>query len=246
MAGRPAVREQWFKFRALVILFCGYNKRVKTPVCAVIRLSAVRNLNLCSDHTVSLLFVVFLFVHVEQSVVMCVCLCACDSKVLWCACVCVRATAMSSKCLWYSVVPFCQQLQHTGGTSSRRQTQDQSERSNAQTVTLQPKSVGWTFSGWGPIRRRMGWVLVANQVRHSTDTSLSWCQSGPRLAMITTSRARQLCIWCGNRHDSGPRNRSSWQPCECEFFYLVFKFCPPCPPRYVPQLGSVDSVGRVK
>jgi hypothetical protein len=25
----------------------------------------------------------------------------------------------------------------------------------------------------GPIRRRMGWVLAANQVRHSTDTSLS-------------------------------------------------------------------------
>jgi hypothetical protein len=59
--------------------FCSMDikKRVKPPVCAVIRLSAVRSLNLCSDHTVSLLFVVFLFVHVEQSVVMCVCLCAC-------------------------------------------------------------------------------------------------------------------------------------------------------------------------
>jgi hypothetical protein len=137
-------------------------------------------------------------------------------EVLWCACVCATATA--SKCLWYSVVPSCRQLQHSGGTSSRRRTQDQSERINAQTVTLQSKSAGWTFSGWGPIRCRMGWVLAANQVRHSTDTSLSWCQSGPRLAMITTSRARQLCIWCGSRHDSGRRLRSSWQPCGCDFF----------------------------
>ena len=88
-----------------------------------------------------------------------------------CVFVCVRATATASKCLWYSFVPFCQQLQHSGGTNSRRRTQDQSERSNAQTVTLQSKSVGWTFSGWGPIRRRMGWVLAANQVRHSTDTA---------------------------------------------------------------------------
>jgi len=199
MAGRPAVREQWFKFRALVILFCGYNKRVKTPVCAVIRLSAVRSFNLCSNHIV---------LYCSWCSFSCM-----WNKVLWCACVCVRATAMASKCLWYSVVPFCQQLQHTGGTNSRRRTQDQSERSNAQTVTLQSKSVGWTFSGWGPIRRRMGWVLVANQVRHSTDTSLSWCQSGPRLAMITTSRARQLCIWCGSRYDSGRRLRSGWHPC---------------------------------
>ena len=81
-------------------------------------------------------------------------------------------------------------------------------------------SVGWTFSGWGPIRRRMGWVLAANQVGHSTDTSLSWRQPGPRLHMIITRRARQLCIWCGSRHDLGLSLRSSWQPCGCEFFLL--------------------------
>ena len=118
------------------------------------RFGAVRGWNQGLDHTFSLLFVVFFFVDVERSVVMCVC-----------------ATATASNCLWYNVVPFCQQLQHSGGTSGRRRTQDQSERSNAQTVTLQSKSVGWTFSGWGPIRWSIGWVLAANRVRHSTDTA---------------------------------------------------------------------------
>jgi len=59
----------------------------------------------------------------------------------------------------------------------------------------------YTLKGWrldlerlGPIRRRMGWALAANQVSRNTDTSLSWRQSGPRLHMIIIHRDRQLCV----------------------------------------------------
>jgi hypothetical protein len=67
----------------------------------------------------------------------------------------------------------------------RLRIRDHGKRSYAQNVTLKPNSVGWTVSVWGPIRRRMNWVLVANRVRHSIGTVLS-CQSGPRLVMIIT------------------------------------------------------------
>jgi hypothetical protein len=40
-----------------------------------------------------------------------------------------------------------------------------------------------TFIDWRPIRRRMGWILAANRVRHSIGTVLSG-QSVPRLVMI--------------------------------------------------------------
>jgi hypothetical protein len=48
-----------------------------------------------------------------------------------------------SKCLWYSVVIFCQRLQkfHGNGASVRRRFRsgDRGKRSSAQTVTLRPK-----------------------------------------------------------------------------------------------------------
>ena len=85
-----------------------------------------------------------------------------------------------------------------GTDRSTIRTRDQVKRSGAQTVTLKDaKQCRLNLWRLGPIRRRMGWVLAANQVRHSW----SWRQSGPRLLMIPTSRARQLCMWCGSRHD---------------------------------------------
>jgi hypothetical protein len=39
---------------------------------------------------------------------------------------------------------------------------------------------------WGPIRRRMGWVLAANRVRRSIGTVLPG-QSGPRLIMVSST-----------------------------------------------------------
>ena len=132
-AGRQASWRQcvlkWFLFRVIVIFFsCGYEKRATTLFCAVI-LVILRILT-----TACVYFDIYRGINICES----------EEKVF---CVCVRATAAVSQYLWYSVVPFSQRMQHTVGTSSRLRTQDQRERSHAQIVTLQTKSVGWTFSG---------------------------------------------------------------------------------------------------
>ena len=59
---------------------------------------------------------------------------------------------------------WCQQQQATNTGPSEKE-----HRANrnvtTKTVSVEPLAVE------GPIRRRMGWVLAANQVRHSTDTA---------------------------------------------------------------------------
>jgi hypothetical protein len=136
---------------------------------------------------------------------------------------------------------------HQYASEAGIRTQDQVKRRSAQTVTLQTQTVSAEPLAvrTHPQEDGLGTGSKSGTPQHRH--SLSWRQCGSRLVMITASCARQLCIWCGSRHDSGPRLRSSWQPCECEFFfcYLVCKFCPPCPPRYVPKLGSLNRTGRV-
>ena len=123
---------------------------------------------------------------------------ACDSSAsMFCTAHCVTLRAVETF-LWKHQCAACETS--NPGPSEREQ------RANRNVDT---KTVGWTFGGWRPIRRIV-------QVGHS---SLSWRQSRSRLAVITThSACRHLCFWCGSRHDSGPRARSSWQTCEFYFF----------------------------
>jgi hypothetical protein len=130
-----------------------------------------------------------------DQLVFCVLYCRLYTSVVLCfSCAYVIATTLLSVCECCAIsldyVNCCNAPEETASSiRGRIPTRDHGKRSNAQTVTLKPKSVGRTVSGWGPIRSRMGWVLAANRVRHSTDTVLS-CQSGPRLVTITQHRAR--------------------------------------------------------
>jgi hypothetical protein len=188
---------------------------------AVLQTIISQNLRHCSIYTYSVLFAVWNFKKRLES------MSSSSRKIIKCCavifCVHVIVTALLVFVIQRVVCHFlgsCQRLQHSCGSSSSRlrtlcadlgrlRTRGHGKRSYAQNVTLKPNSVGRTLSGWGPIHRRMGWVLAANQVRHSIDTVLS-CQSGPKLVMIITQhRVRQLCIWCGSRHDAGLRLRSS-------------------------------------
>jgi hypothetical protein len=82
-------------------------------------------------------------------------------------------------------------------------------------------SDGWTFNNWGPICRRMGWVLAANQVRHSINMLMS-CH-----VMSVQPKAG---------HDSGHRLWSSWQLCICDYFsLLVCKVTCPLPTMFCVQ-----------
>ena len=161
--------------------------------------------------------VVLCFAMLCYAVLCCAVLCCVVLCCVCCVVLCLISTTVSEY-LYFSALSVYQRLQRSGVYGSMLRTQDREKRSSAKTVTLQPNCFRWTVSGWGPNRRRMGWLLAANQVRHSTDTSLSWRQSGPRLHMITTRRARPLCIGCGSRHDLGLGLRSSWLSCGCDFF----------------------------
>ena len=80
LCGRQAGRQcESSDLNCVYWLFCSVDIRKVSRHLFVqwYKLGTVRSINQCSDHTVSLLFVVFLFVDVEQSVVMYVCLCAC-------------------------------------------------------------------------------------------------------------------------------------------------------------------------
>ena len=156
-----------------------------------------------------------------------------------CVCACVRPTATS---LW--VVSFYQQFQHCSWNRA-----DFEPRSQWRKAARKPQLCNLTVSA-EPFAVRVrpqedGLGTDSKSGAPSTDWHRLMTSSGPRMITIT-HLSRQLCIWCGSRHGSGPRLRSSGQPCECDFFKnLVCKWRqPPCPPRQVPQLRFLDRIGR--
>jgi hypothetical protein len=93
----------------------------------------------------------------------------------------LRAFPMQCCASFLDVVTDCNVPVEARASNHGPQQEELRANHNGKTKTV-PRG---TFSGWGPIRRRMGWVLAANRVRHSIGAVLS-CQSGPRLIMIIT------------------------------------------------------------
>jgi hypothetical protein len=79
--------------------------------------------------------------------------------------VCRLLSQRPSKCLWYSVVIFCQRLQRSmemaASVRRRLRTRVRGERSSAQTVKLRPKQCrAEPLAFEGPSTGGWGWVLV--------------------------------------------------------------------------------------
>jgi len=131
----------------------------------------------------------------------------CRDMSVW-VCVCLTAAT-----LWVSVksvVSNCDLLQRSSWRNHHQATnpgpkgkEPRANRNVTEPVSAEPLAIG-------PIYRTMGWVLAANQVRHSTDTVYRDVSPAPGWSWYQPSCVRQLCIWCGSRHDLGSKLRSSW------------------------------------
>jgi hypothetical protein len=170
---------------------------------------------------------------------------ACGSRVLFR----VTQVFIVCKCVWFqrlseclcqccgvfsanSVVPvlWCVQCKQrcasvvmcsvqTAAIRRRLRTEDHCRRSSAQTVSLRPKQCrAEPLAFEGPSAG--GWDGYSQQIRYAIAPTRSY-HIGPVPGWYGNQqhRARQLCIWCGSRHDSGLSLRSSWTPCGRDFFY---------------------------
>jgi hypothetical protein len=103
-------------------------------------------------------------------------------------------------------------------------------RSSAQTVKLKPKQCRAEPLAFEDPPAG-GWDGYLRYIRYAITRRGLIIMSVRPQADVHDNRARQLCICCGSRHDSGLRLRSSWTLCVFYiFFYYLVSCCPPALP----------------